>query len=68
MPGDTLPFLMLFSAVLLAAFATHRGMRAVPAVRGALPAWESWERKDFPMGLALGASLMFYLALSAVYG
>ena len=67
-PGDVTAFLMLFSVILLAAFATHRGMRAVPAVRASFPQWESWERKDFPMGLALGSSLIFYLALSMVYG
>jgi prepilin peptidase CpaA len=60
--------LMLFAATLLAAFITHRTARAVPAVRGALPDWESWTRKDFPMGLALGAALIFYLALGTVFG
>ena len=65
---DTLGVLMLFSVILLVAFATHRAMRAVPAVRGAFPHWESWERKEFPMGLALASALVFYLALAALYG
>lgn len=65
--NDAVLFCYLFSAVLLAAFATHRTARRVPAVVNALPDWESWHRKrDFPMGLALGAVLVFYLALLAL--
>jgi prepilin peptidase CpaA len=67
-PGDARVVLVLFAAVLLAAFATHRGARALPAMRGAFPAWESWSRRDFPMGLALGGTLIFYLALGIVFG
>jgi prepilin peptidase CpaA len=67
-PGDLRILLVLFAAVLLAAFATHRTARAVPAVRGALPGWESWTRRDFPMGLALGGTLIFYLLLGAFLG
>lgn len=64
--GDLQTFLFLFAAVLLAAFVTHRGLGRVPAVRRATPDWQSWERrKDFPMGLALGAVLILYLALAA---
>lgn len=57
-------FLMLLSAVAIAAFVTHRAARSVPAVRGAFPTWESWHRSDFPMGLALGGALIAYLALA----
>lgn len=67
-PGDLRILLVLFTAVLLAAFATHRAARAVPAVRGAFPAWESWTRRDFPMGLALGSTLIFYLLLGTILG
>jgi len=59
---------VLFAAVLIAAYATHRAARAVPAVRGAFPDWESWARRDFPMGLALGGTLIFYLLLGAIFG
>ena len=65
---DVAPFLMLFAAVLLAAFATHRGVRAVPALRGLSPGWESWHRGDFPMGLALAGAMVFYLLLAAMTG
>jgi prepilin peptidase CpaA len=67
-PGDARVVLVLYAAVLLAAFTTHRAARAVPAIRTAFPAWESWSRRDFPMGLALGGTLIFYLALGAVFG
>lgn len=67
-PGDARLILVLFAAVLLAAFVTHRGARAVPAFRGAFPAWESWSRGDFPMGLALGGTLIFYLVLGTLLG
>lgn len=67
-PGDARLVLVLFAAVLIAAFFTHRAARAVPAVRTAFPAWESWSRKDFPMGLALGGTLIFYLLLGIAFG
>ena len=61
---ENLPeFLYLFAAVVLAAFFTHRGFRRIPAVANALPGWESFHRKDFPMGLALSGALVLYLAL-----
>lgn len=63
--GDTQLFLYLTAAVLIAAFVTHRSAKAIPAVRGRFPEWESWQRRDFPMGLALGSALIFYLALGA---
>lgn len=58
-------FLMMFSLVLIAAFIVHRVAKRIPAVRRATPDWQSWERRDFPMGLALGTGLPIYLALSA---
>lgn len=66
--GDLTKIIYLFSAVLLGAFATHRLFRAVPALRGRVTDWQSWERNDFPMGLALGGTLSFYLILSALFG
>lgn len=66
--GDLRLFLVLLGAVVLASFLAHRMMRLVPAVRGATPEWESWQRREFPMGLALGPALIFYLVLAALYG
>lgn len=56
----------LFAAVLLAAFVTHRLARRVPAIRRAVPQWESFDRADFPMGLALGGFLVLYLSLASL--
>lgn len=67
--GDLEEFLFLLAATLIGAFVTHRVARQIPAVRSATPDWESWERKkDFPMGLALGASLVLYLAMATLRG
>ncbi|SLN37502.1 hypothetical protein PSA7680_01810 [Pseudoruegeria aquimaris] len=66
--GDATRFLILFAAVLLAAFATHRILRGIGAVRRLADGWASWETRDFPMGLALGSSLIFYLLLGALHG
>ncbi|MCL4188233.1 MAG: prepilin peptidase [Rhodobacteraceae bacterium] len=62
-PGDLRLVLPLFAAVLLGAFAAHRGLGRVAAFRSATADWESWRRRDFPMGLALSGTLVFYLAL-----
>ena len=37
-------------------------MRMVPPFRRATAEWKSWTHKDFPMGLALAGTLIFYLA------
>ncbi|MCL4675536.1 MAG: prepilin peptidase [Pararhodobacter sp.] len=66
--GDLRLFLVLFSAVVLAAFVAHRILRAIPAIRRATPNWASWERREFPFGLALGPTLIFYLGLACLYG
>jgi prepilin peptidase CpaA len=58
--------LPLFAAFLLAAFAAHRIFRAIPAVVRATPDWVSWQRKDFPMGLALVGTFVTYLAFRAI--
>lgn len=66
--ADARLFLVLFAAVLLAAFLTHRAFRALPAMRGMAGDWASWTRKEFPMGLALGSALAIYLGLGVAYG
>lgn len=67
-PGDALAVAALFAAVLLAAFLVHRLARATP-LRRLAPDWESWQRtRDFPMGVALGPTLIAYLALGALHG
>ena len=64
--ADVYPFSFLLGAVVIAAFILHRLMRASP-IRQRVPDWESWTRRDFPMGMALAPALLFYLILGAVY-
>ena len=60
--GADLRFVLgLFAACLLGAFASHRLARLIPAFRAATADWASWTHKDFPMGLALSGTLIFYL-------
>lgn len=66
--ADTPWIIQIFAAVLLAAFATHRLFRAIPAMRRAFPDWKSWTHTKFPMGLALSGALILYLALGIALG
>ena len=52
----------LFTACLLAAFVIHRVARRIPGLKSLTTTWVSWTNKDFPMGLALSGTLIFYLA------
>ncbi len=52
----------LFAACLLGAFVSHRGLRLIAPYRAATADWASWTNKDFPMGLALSGTLIFYLS------
>lgn len=59
--------LMLFAAMLLGAFFTHRIFRAIGPVRRLTAEWKSWEAgKKFPMGLALSGTLILYLVLALI--
>lgn len=57
--------LFLAVVVMLAAFVLHRAWRAVPALRNLTPGWESWKRREFPLGLALAGILVFHLGMIA---
>ncbi|MCV2871704.1 prepilin peptidase [Defluviimonas sp. WL0050] len=56
---------ILLAAFLLGAFASHRLLRAIPAVRAMTPDWVSWTHAKFPMGLALVGTFLTYLTLLA---
>lgn len=66
--GDVALVLFLLSGLAIATFIAHRMARLVPAVRSATPGWVSWERRDFPFGIALAPALIAYLALAAAFG
>lgn len=53
---------IMLAIATVVSFVSHRLLRASP-VRKLVPHWASWERKqDFPMGLPLAITLIWYLA------
>ncbi len=66
--GDLSLFLMLLASVTIVSFIAHRLARSMPMMQRLAPGWESWQRREFPMGLALGPTLLFYLCLAAAFG
>ena len=65
--GDWMTFLLLLAGTIIAAFILHRIAKASP-IRARVPHWESWNKREFPMGLALAPSLLFYLIIAALQG
>lgn len=59
---DGMKFMYVLGATILGAFILHRWARA-SSIRARYPDWESWTRKEFPMGFALAPALLFYLLL-----
>ena len=51
----------LYAACLLGAYFSHRLLRLIGPFRRATEDWASWTHKDFPMGLALSGTLIFFL-------
>lgn len=66
--GDLTLFLMLFGLIVIITFIGHRLFRASSFAERIAPGWESWHRREFPMGLALGPALLSYVALAANFG
>lgn len=55
--------LLFFSAALIITLVLHRIARAIPLIRRATPDWASWQSgRNFPMGISIAATLIFYLA------
>ena len=64
-PADVGPLCFIFPANLLACFTTHR-IAKCSGLRRLAPDWTSWDRgRKFPMGFALGGTLVIYLGLGA---
>lgn len=67
-PADVSLVVFLFTANLLACFATHR-LAKHTGLRQMAPEWTSWDRgRKFPMGFPLSMTLVLYLALGAGFG
>jgi prepilin peptidase CpaA len=64
---DWYPFMFLLFATLIAAFIIHRVSKAT-RIRQMVPDWESWTRREFPMGMALAPALVFYLLIAIAQG
>ncbi|QMU57876.1 MAG: hypothetical protein GKR98_06495 [Boseongicola sp.] len=65
--ADWFTFMFLLAGMIIAAFIVHRAVRASP-LRERFPDWESWTRKEFPMGFALAPALAVYLLIPLVSG
>lgn len=65
---DAYPFLILLAVVIIAAFIVHRFAKRTSALRNRVPQWESWERREFPMGFALAPALVIYLLIGVFAG
>lgn len=66
--GDLRLLVFLLATVIVAAVVTHRLFRRFQGFRARTPDWASWSKSDFPMGLALGPTLMFYLLAGVFFG
>lgn len=66
--GDLSLFLMLLGLIVIITFISHRVFRRSSLAKRWAPDWESWHRREFPMGLALGPALLIYVALAASHG
>lgn len=65
---DAFLVLTILAVMTVAGFVLHRVARSIGWVRAATPDWESWTRRDYPMGLSLGATLIIYIVLAALTG
>ena len=65
--SDAFAFLFLLLPTVIGAFIVHRLARR-SSLRDKFPDWESWTRREFPMGMALAPSLVFYLLIPVIQG
>lgn len=66
--GDLAVFLLLLSVLSVVTFVLHRLARSNTAIRAATPGWASWQRREFPFGVAMAPALVAYLVLVAMHG
>ena len=66
--SDATMVMMILAVMIIAGFVLHRIAKNISWIRSATPNWESWTRRDYPMGLSLGATLIVYMVLAATTG
>ena len=67
-PGDTGTVLLMLAGITICAVIAHRIAKNSP-LRQMAPDWVSWTKEGkFPMGFALGSTLVLYLGLGLVQG
>ncbi|MBB3992868.1 prepilin peptidase CpaA [Sulfitobacter undariae] len=66
--GDLVMLMWVFAGTFIAALVTHKVAKNT-SLHNLAPTWASWHQgKRFPMGFALGATLILYLALGILQG
>lgn len=65
---DTFLVLTIFAVMIVLGFTAHRIMRRSKRLRELTPDWESWSRRDYPMGLSICLTFLTYLICGAIYG
>ncbi|WP_424939578.1 prepilin peptidase [Aliiroseovarius sp. S253] len=65
---DTFLVLTIFAVMIVLGFTAHRIMRRIKPLRDLTPNWESWSRRDYPMGLSISLTFVAYLIFGVIYG
>lgn len=65
---DTFLVLTIFAAMIVLGFTAHRILRRIKPLREKFPDWESWSRRDYPMGLSICLTFLTYLVCGLIYG
>lgn len=65
---DTFLVATIFAAMIVIGFTVHRILRRIKPLREMTPDWESWSRRDYPMGLSICLTFLTYLIFGLIYG
>lgn len=65
---DTTMVMMILAVMIILGFTLHRILRRIKPLRDLTPNWESWTRRDYPMGLSICLTFLTYLFLGVIYG
>ena len=65
---DAFFVLTIFALMIVLGFTAHRILRRIKPLREMFPDWESWSRRDYPMGLSICLTFLTYLICGLIYG